>query len=259
MGGKGMNSAERAGRTAIFAPARAAREALASAMSASLGTLGEDGSPFVSLVTLASLADGVPVLLLSRLAVHTQNLSRDKRASLLVVAQGGESGDPLEGARLTLVGRIAEIGDPRVTKAAKVAKSRFLARNPSASAYADFSDFAFHRLDALSAHLVAGFGRIQSVPPGELFPDFSAEEAVVAAEEEILADLNANHRPALARCAGQLLGEAAGDWHASGADPDGLDLAWDGRRTRLWFPERAKTPDSLRLFVKALAEDAPRR
>ena len=65
-------------------------------------------SPFASLVTVATAPGGEPILLLSRLAVHTQNLDRDRRASLLLVEPGGEGGDPLAGARLTLVGKVGD-------------------------------------------------------------------------------------------------------------------------------------------------------
>ncbi|TWU08226.1 hypothetical protein Pla52n_08080 [Stieleria varia] len=34
--------------------------------------------------------------------------------------------------------------------------------------YADFGDFAFYRLPVIEAHLVAGFGRIQTLTPDQL-------------------------------------------------------------------------------------------
>ena len=61
------------------------RGVLRLAATGSLATL-KDGAPFVSLVTVATTPAGEPILLLSRLAVHTRNLEADPRASLLLVA-----------------------------------------------------------------------------------------------------------------------------------------------------------------------------
>jgi putative heme iron utilization protein len=67
-----------------------------------LSTLAEDGTPFGSLVAYAFDDELRPYLFVSRLAEHTKNLVRDARASLLV--QDTRDGDPLAGARDTLIG-----------------------------------------------------------------------------------------------------------------------------------------------------------
>src|SRR3954470_13168184 len=91
-----------------FSPTAAAKRVLRTARTAALGTLNADGAPFASLVTVGTAHNGEPILLISRLAVHTQNLAGDARASLLLVEPGGEGGDPLAGARLTVTGRVGE-------------------------------------------------------------------------------------------------------------------------------------------------------
>ena len=151
--------------TKPFAPAVLARRILRLAAIGSLATL-KEGAPFASLVTVGSTHVGEPVLLLSALAVHTQNLARDRRASLLLIEPGGENGDPLAGARLTLTGEVSKKdGDPELRK-------RFLARHESAAAYADFADFGFYRFVIAGAHLVAGFGRIVELSRDDLLsPD----------------------------------------------------------------------------------------
>ncbi len=111
-----------------------ARHLLRTAFQAALGTLDPDsGAPHVSLVTLATLPDGAPVLLLSDLAVHTRNVKADARVSLMV-SEPVRPGDPLALARVTVAGRIARTDDP-------VARRRFLARHPEAAAYAAFPHF----------------------------------------------------------------------------------------------------------------------
>jgi putative heme iron utilization protein len=235
-----------------FPPARAAREILATAPAASLGTLNADGTPFVSLAAIGQMPDGRPTLWISRLAVHTRNLERDPRASLLAVAPGGETADPLAGGRLTLTGRVKHSADNAI------GKRRFIARNPAAAGYADFPDFGFRLFEAEASHLVAGFGRIQSVPIADLFPDFSASD-VVGAEEDIISHMNADHARTSRLYATKLLGQPDGAWRVTGSDPDGLDLACENRRCRLWYPERAQNAEHVRHSLKMLAEEARRR
>lgn len=117
----------------------------------------ERGWPYASLVLLATDALGMPLLLLSDLAEHSKNLRHDARLSLLIDNTAGHA-DRLAAARLTLLGRASAIADEAERTQAR---TRFLARHPSASAYADFKDFRFYRIVLDRAHLVAGFGRIR--------------------------------------------------------------------------------------------------
>src|SRR5690348_7729679 len=61
------------------------------------------GFPFGSMMPFAIDDAGRPVFFISSMAMHTQNLLQDGRASLLIT-QPDISGDPLGAARLTLVG-----------------------------------------------------------------------------------------------------------------------------------------------------------
>ena len=64
------------------------------------------GDPYCSLVNVASHPDGSPILLISRLALHTKNILGDTRVSLMLDERA--EGDPLEGARIMLAGRAEE-------------------------------------------------------------------------------------------------------------------------------------------------------
>ena len=61
------------------------------------------GHPFASIMPYAIDGDGRPLFLVSSMAMHTQNLEADARASLLV-AQPEWAGDPLAAGRVTLMG-----------------------------------------------------------------------------------------------------------------------------------------------------------
>jgi putative heme iron utilization protein len=120
---------------------------------ATLATLDPAGAPFASYVISAPAEDGSPLLLLSRLAVHTHNLQRDVRASLLMVREPEEGTESLAASRLTLTGRALPDNDPQ-------SLARYLACHPDAARYSEFADFSVYRFEIISGHLVAGFGRI---------------------------------------------------------------------------------------------------
>jgi hypothetical protein len=114
-----------------------------------------DGSatfPFVSLVLPGRDRTGQPLLLLSDLSDHAKNLQRDPHASLLYDGTAGLA-EPLTGARVTLIGRIAPADTPEN-------RAGYLACQPSAEGYASFGDFHLYRFEIREALLVAGFGRI---------------------------------------------------------------------------------------------------
>jgi putative heme iron utilization protein len=243
-----MPQAERAPQT--FSPVAAAKRVLRTAATGGLATLSADGSPFASLVTVATTPAGEPILLISRLAVHTQNLARDHRAALLLVEPGGEAGDPLAGARLTITGRV---GAPETDP---VLRRRFLARHPEAAGYAAFADFGFNRLVVDGGHLVAGFGRIVALSRGELLTDCSDATGLIEAEESAIEHMNQDHRAALVLYATRLLHLPAADWRMIGADPDGIDLTDGERAARLAFPQPVTTAGGLRAVLADLARQA---
>src|SRR5271169_3523715 len=76
----------------------------------SLSTLSrkQPGFPFGSLMPYALDAEGRPIFLVSSMAMHTQNLQADPRASLFVT-EPVASGDPLGSSRVTLIGSVSRI------------------------------------------------------------------------------------------------------------------------------------------------------
>ena len=197
----------------------------------------------------ATAADGAPLVLISRLAVHTKNILADPRVSLMIDER--KPGDPLQGARIMLLGAAAATDDPD-------ARRRYLDRQPEADMFAGFADFAFYRVTLKGAHLVAGFGRIVDLKP----PDFLTETAdaaeLVAAETEIVAHMNADHADAVRLYATKLLGAADGEWRCVGCDPEGLELQLERTALRLPFPQRVRARGELRHLLKQMAEEAQR-
>jgi len=234
-----------------FDPRLAAKKLLREARSGALATLMQDsGDPYCSLVNVATTVGGAPVLLLSKLAVHTKNLLSDPRASLMLDER--KEGDPLEGARVMLMGRCAKDEDP----ATRIA---YLRRHPDAEMYANFSDFSFYRMEVGSAHLVAGFGRIVDLKPRDMLTDVSDAKALVEAEADAIAHMNTDHADACRLYATRLLGAADGDWRCVGIDPDGIELQNERMALRLEFPQRIIALASLRAILKELADKARSR
>ena len=59
---------------------------------------------------------GRPIFLISTMAMHTQNLKADPRASLLIT-QPSADGDPLGASRVTLLGHVVSVPEPELAPA----------------------------------------------------------------------------------------------------------------------------------------------
>src|ERR1700682_694508 len=127
--------------TPDFDPGKVARSLLRRSRQGALATLmAGSGDPYCSLVNVASHVDGAPILLISRLAVHTKNILGDSRVSLMLDERA--EGDPLARSRIMLAGHAEKArGD-----AAMSLRRRYLNAHPSAEAFVNFKDFSFFRI-----------------------------------------------------------------------------------------------------------------
>jgi putative heme iron utilization protein len=236
--------------TPDFDPARAVKSLLRRSRQGALATLMPgSGDPYCSLVNVASHPDGSPVLLISRLALHTKNLLADARVSLMLDER--VEGDPLEGSRVMLAGHAEEITVDR-----DIVRQRYLNAHPTAEVFVDFKDFSFFRIGPTGTHLVAGFGRILDLKPAQFLTDISDASALLEAEQSAVEHMNTDHQEAVGLYATRLLGAGTGDWRCSGIDPEGIDLQAGSKTLRLDFPERITGPGDLRKMLVRLAEQA---
>ena len=133
-----------------------ARALLGSAKSATLSVLDpETGFPSGSLVNLVVDGQGHPLLFISALARHHKALLADNRASLLV--QSEEATKSLGGLRASFQGRME-----KVERTAELEKL-WLQTHAEAANYLALADFDFWRMSPELIHIVAGFGRIETV------------------------------------------------------------------------------------------------
>lgn len=236
-----------------FDPQVVTRSLLRRRRQGALATLmAKGGAPYCSLVNVASDVDGAPILLISRLAVHTRNILADPRVSLMLDERA--AGDPLEGSRIMVAGEAHEkFGD-----ALPGLRRRYLNAHPDAENFVDFPDFGFFRIRIDGVHLVAGFGRILDLAPKRVLTDLTDCETLIEAEPDIVAHMNAEHLDAMKLYATRLAGAAATDenWRCTGCDPDGIDLANGVEVVRIPFPERVRDPKALRATLRRLADEA---
>ncbi|MGE0667716.1 MAG: HugZ family protein [Sphingomonadales bacterium] len=225
-----------AGETARFL-VRAARHA-------ALGTLTEDGAPYVSLVETACDGGGAPMVLISALAQHTMNLRRDGRASLLI-----HGGARLDQPRVTLIGTLRPEPDEQL-------KARYVAQHPSAARYSGFTDFGLWRMTLERAHLVAGFGRIAWIEGGDLVLAETVWMDLAAAESGIVDHMNEDHADALSLYATALEGASPGAWRMTGIDPEGFDIADGTNRLRLTFDTFVRSSQEARVALVDLVKRA---
>jgi putative heme iron utilization protein len=237
--------------TADFDPSRLARSLLRRSRQGALATLmAGSGDPYCSLVNIASHHDASPILLISRLALHTRNILADSRVSLMLDER--VAGDPLEGARIMLAGRAEEAAG----EAARILRRRYLNAHPSAEAFVDFADFSFFRIVPSGAHLVAGFGRIIDLAPEQFLTEIGDAAELLEAEPGAVAHMNEDHREAMNLYATKLLGAESAEWTCTGCDPDGMDMQAGAATLRLDFPERVTGGTALRKMLVRLAGEA---
>ncbi len=194
----------------------------------SLSTLSRKcpGFPFGSLMPFALDSEGRPIFLISTMAMHTQNLQQDPRASLLVT-QSEAAGDPLGAARVTIVGNATAVAKSE----AEAPRRLYLERQPNSKYWVDFDDFSFFRMDVVDVYYVGGFGVmgwIAATDFGQAHPDPLADAA-----DGILQHMNADHQDALI-----LLARVHAGIEAEEAVMTSVD--------RLGFHVRMKTQDGIK-------------
>lgn len=138
--------------------ARRARTLLHSQRQGVLSTISlhRAGYPYGSLTPYALSRSGAPLIMISALAAHTQNLLADPRASLFVAADASVEGDPQAETRISVLGRFARVPPGEAADA----RARYTDRLPRAAANSQTPDFQLWEMTVEEVRLVAGFGQI---------------------------------------------------------------------------------------------------
>ena len=191
------------GQPAVTEPsfAERARTLMYSGRIGSLSTLSrkQPGFPFGSLMPYALDGQGSPIFLISTMAMHTQNLQSDPRASLFVT-EPDVSGNPLGASRVTLIGNVIQIPEPDLGEV----RSLYLEGYPDSKFWIDFDDFSFYRMDVLDVYYVGGFGVMGWVAALEYSQ--AEPDPLINHRIDIMQHMNADHKDALICSRNGLLG-----------------------------------------------------
>jgi heme iron utilization protein len=195
---------------------------------ASLSTLSrkQTGFPFGSLMPYGLDDHGRPIFLISTMAMHTQNLQADPRASLLVT-QEDAGGEPLGASRVTLVGNVLPVPVADVAEAREL----YLARHANSKYWVDFEDFSFYRMNVVDVYYLGGFGVMGWVSASDY--DRSQPDPLAGSMAEIIRHMNTDHKDALV-----LLAQKFARIESKEATMTAVD--------RLGFYVRLKTQDGMR-------------
>lgn len=204
------------------------------------------GYPFGSVIPYVLDHEACPVILVSRLAEHTRNMTADPRVSLLAQTDGA---NVQAAARVTLLGR-AE----RMVECSAIAR-RYQRYFPDTRDYHEQLDFEYWRIVPVTLRVIAGFAKAHWLSREAYAP---LPHALPASEPDILAHMNTNHAETLrlyCRSSGML--EVA-DVEMVGVDCDGFDLRADGAWLRFDFDDIVNDAPQARAALMALAERARR-
>jgi heme iron utilization protein len=186
----------------------------------------QPGFPFGSVMPYGLDDHGRPIFLISTMAMHTQNLQADARASLLVT-QPDTDGEPLGASRVTLVGNVLPVPNTELAQA----REFYLSRHANSKYWVDFEDFSFYRMDLIDVYYVGGFGVMGWVSASDY--DRSQPDPLADSMAGIIQHMNADHKDALV-----LLART----YARIESTDAMMTAVD----RLGFHVRLKTADGMR-------------
>jgi len=225
---------------------------------ATLSTLSrkQPGYPFGSLMPFALDSAGRPIFLISKMAMHTQNLIDDPRCSLFV-AQVGADGDALGAARATLMGRAEKVPDNDIAPV----REKYLNRHENSRYWVDFSDFSFFRLQPIDLYYVGGFGVMGWVDVQEY--EHAAPDPLADAAPGILAHMNADHVDSMILLARSHAGIEAVEATMTSVDRLGFTLRLktiDGvKGIRVNFLHEATTPQDTRALLVEMVLQAKTR
>jgi putative heme iron utilization protein len=221
----------------------------------SLSTLSgkQPGFPFGSVMPYGLDGRGRPIFLISTMAMHTQNLQADSRASLLVT-QPDAGGDPLGASRVTVIGNVLPIPEPEVADARQL----YLDRHANSKYWVDFDDFSFYRMDVLDVYYVGGFGVMGWVAASDY--NQAQPDPLADAAAGIIEHMNTDHKDALILLAGTLAGIESQEAAMTSVDRLGFHVrlkAQDGMKgARIAFLREVNNPGEARKVLVEMVQRA---
>jgi putative heme iron utilization protein len=216
----------------------------------------QPGFPFGSVMPYGLDGRGRPIFLVSTMAMHTQNVQTDPRASLLVT-QPEASGDPLGASRVTLIGNVLPVPEPEVAEERKL----YLERYANSKYWVDFEDFSFYRMGVVDVYYVGGFGVMGWVSATDY--DHGEPDPLADAAAGIVQHMNTDHADSLVLLARAFAGVESEEATMTSVDRLGLHVrvkTKEGMRgARIAFLREARTPAEARTVLVEMVAQARQR
>jgi len=213
----------------------------------------QPGFPFGSLMPYGLDDHGRPIFLISSMAMHTQNLQADPRASLLVTQEGTDS-EPLGASRVTLVGNVLPAPNAEVAEARRL----YLARHANSKYWVDFEDFSFYHMNVVDVYYVGGFGVMGWVSASDY--GHSRPDPLADSMAEIIQHMNTDHKDALAMLAQKFARIESQETTMTAVDRLGFHLRMttgDGiRGARIAFVREVSNPAETRGVLVEMVQQA---
>jgi heme oxygenase (biliverdin-IX-beta and delta-forming) len=184
------------------------------------------GFPFGSVMPYSVDEQGRPIFLISTMAMHTQNLKAEPRASLLITQANAEL-DPLGASRMTLLGTVLPVTAPELAHAREL----YLRRYENSKYWVDYEDFGFYRMEVIDVYYVGGFGVMGWIAASEY--GAAQPDPLADAMAGIIEHMNADHKDSLILLARSFAGVEAEEAAMTSVD-------------RLGFQLRLKTSEGVR-------------
>jgi putative heme iron utilization protein len=134
---------------------------------AMVSTLGECENekclkPYGSVMPYALDDKGQPIVFISDLAVHTDNINANPNASLMVFKPDAK-GNVFNGSRVTLNGKFRKVSWEKDKKEHERLSKIYVKEHPDAKQLLEFADFNFYVLEIRTIYYIGGFGEIGTV------------------------------------------------------------------------------------------------
>jgi len=224
-----------------------ARAVLQSVFSGVLSTHSQKygGYPFGSVVPFCLDQTGQPLILISRMAQHTQNIRANPKLSLTLLEANPDKGDVQQVERLTL------IADAEPVTETEAAAQLYYHCFPQATGYHNQLDFEFYRLNLRQLRFIEGFGQARWLSPGDVVQasPFSLEQWL-----RIVGHMNEDHADAIQHyCVLHAIANPNRDACMASIDGEGMVLRVQARLFRVEFERIVTTSEEARAILVEMA------
>jgi len=209
------------------------------------------GYPFGSVVPFCLDQTGQPLLLISRLAQHTQNINANPRVSLTLLETNPEQGDIQQLERLTILAEAEKVAE------VEAAAQHYYRCFPQARGYHDELDFEFYRLNPVQLRFIEGFGQARWLSPGDVV---QASPFTMEQTARIVDHMNEDHADAIQHyCVLAAIANPDGAATMAAIDSEGMVLRVQNRLRRVEFARTVTTSEEARAILVEMARTPPQQ